>query len=70
MIEIKRKEGESVNAFLYRFSKKIQQAGILKESKKRRFKKRSPNRRAMRDSALFRSSKKSEIEKQKKLGKA
>lgn len=69
MIEIKRKEGESSNAFLYRFTKKIQQAGILKEAKKKRFSSRSQNKYARKRSALYRSAKKAEITRAKKAGK-
>lgn len=69
MIEIKRKEGESVNAFIYRFTKKIQQSGVLKESKRRRFHTRDTNRRARRASTLYRVAKKKEIERKRKLGK-
>ncbi|MCL5012241.1 MAG: 30S ribosomal protein S21 [Patescibacteria group bacterium] len=69
MIEIKRKEGESPNAFLYRFTKKMQQSGILKEAKKRRSYARPANKNGKRASAMYRSNKKVEIEKQRKLGK-
>lgn len=69
MIEIKRKEGESSNAFLYRFTKKIQQSGILKEAKKKRFSSRSQNKHARKQSALYRSAKKAEITRAKKAGK-
>ena len=69
MIEIKKKEGESVNAFIYRFTKKIQQSGVLKEAKKRRFSDRKTNKRARKDSAIYRSERKVEIEKSRKLGK-
>lgn len=69
MIEIKKKEGESVNAFLYRFTKKIQRSGVIKEAKKRRFQDRLPNTRARKDSALYRIAKKLDTEKQKRLGK-
>ncbi|BCX15986.1 MAG: hypothetical protein KatS3mg098_215 [Candidatus Parcubacteria bacterium] len=68
MIEVKRKEGESISSFLYRFTKKIQRSGILKEAKKRRFWDRKPNKRARRESAIYRAQKKAEIEKLKKLG--
>ena len=37
-MELKRREGEPISAFLYRFSKKIQQRGILREAKKRKYK--------------------------------
>jgi len=69
MIEIKKKEGESSNAFLYRFTKKIQQSGIIKEAKKKRFSSRKENKRAIKDSAIYRSEKKIALEQQRKLGK-
>ena len=69
MIEIKRKEGESPNAFLYRFTKKVQQSGVLKESKKKRFHTRPENKHARKQSAIYRSVKKVEITRLKKIGK-
>ncbi len=69
MIEIKKKEGESPNAFLYRFTKKVQQSGVLKEAKKRRTYVRPANKTNRRASAAYRANKKVEIEKQRKLGK-
>jgi ribosomal protein S21 len=69
MIEVKRKEGESPNAFMYRFTKKMQQSGVLKESKKRRTYVRPANKAGKRASASYRATKKTEIEKQRKLGK-
>jgi ribosomal protein S21 len=69
MIEIKRKEGESPNAFLYRFTKKVQQSGVLKEAKKKRFHSREQNKQARKQSALYRSARKAEILKEKKAGK-
>jgi ribosomal protein S21 len=69
MIEIKRKEGESVSAFLYRFTKKIQRSGIIKQAKRGRFYRRIQNTRARKESALYRLNKKIETEKFKKLGK-
>ena len=70
MIEIKKKEGESVNAFLYRFTKKVQRAGVIKESKKKRFHSRTQNSRARKESALYRLDKKQEMGKLRRLGKA
>jgi len=69
VIEVKRKEGESANAFIYRFTKKMQQSGVLKESKRRRFHTRATNKRGRRDSTLYRIAKKKEMEQQKKIGK-
>jgi len=68
MIEVKKKEGESVNAFLFRFTKKIQQSGVLKESKKRRFAKRAENKHGRKRSAMYRSERKKEVEHARRLG--
>lgn len=70
MIEVKRKEGESVGAFLHRFSTKMKQSGILLEAKKRRYRKRAVNRHARKVSAIYRSKKKAEFIKARKTGKA
>ncbi|HEY4524007.1 MAG TPA: 30S ribosomal protein S21 [Candidatus Paceibacterota bacterium] len=67
-MEIKKKEGESGTSLFYRFSKKVQQSGILKEVRKRRFHGRLANRNKRRVLALKRDSKKKEIEVKRKLG--
>ena len=69
-IEIKKKEGETASSLLYRFSKKVKQSGVLLEAKRRRFKRRLPNKRKVKESALHRSAKKSEFERAKKMGMA
>jgi len=67
-MELKRREGESVSAFLYRFSKKMQQSGVLKEAKKRRTRGRAVNKNKRRVGAIYRDEKRVEIETAKKLG--
>lgn len=67
-MEVKRKEGESVSAFLYRFTKKMQQSGILKEAKKRKHSARAINKTKRKEKALYRETKKAEMSKAKKLG--
>ena len=67
-MELRRKEGESVSSFLYRFNKKIQQSGVLCEAKKRRFHGRPINRLKRKLSALHRENKAKEREVAKKLG--
>jgi len=67
-MQIKRKEGESINSFLRRFSKRIYQSGILKEVKKKRFKRRKPNLRARKVSALYKVKKQKEMSKAQKMG--
>ncbi|MBI2592735.1 MAG: 30S ribosomal protein S21 [Candidatus Colwellbacteria bacterium] len=65
---VRRKEGESPNSLIYRFSKKMQQSGILKEAKRRRFVKRNPSRAKVRASAMRRVRKTIEVEKLRKMG--
>lgn len=67
-IQLKRKPGESISAFLRRFSRAIQLSGVLLESKRRRFRRPSPNKNARRMAALRRETVKKEIERLKKLG--
>lgn len=67
-MEIKRREGESGTALLYRFSKKMQQSGILKEVRKRRFHTRAVSRNKRRGLALKREIKKREVSEKRKLG--
>ncbi|MBS3903318.1 MAG: 30S ribosomal protein S21 [Anaplasmataceae bacterium] len=66
MLEVKRKEGESPNALLFRFTKRVKRSGLLKEAKKRRFHDRPENRRKRRLSALHRITKRAELDKEKK----
>lgn len=68
MVEVRKKEGESSGTLIYRFTKKVQQSGVLRESKKRRFSHRAINRAKRRLSALHRETKKREVERSKKLG--
>ena len=65
---VKRRENETVSSLLYRFSKKVQQSGVLKEAKKRRFRARPQNKTKRKASALYRSLKRTERERLKKLG--
>ncbi len=68
MVEIKKKDGESASSMIYRFTKKMQQSGILREAKKRRFYSRIESKLKKKLSALHRADKKIEMVRQKKLG--
>ena len=68
-MEVKRREGESIGSFIYRFTKKIQRSGVLREAKKRRFFERPVSKRKRRLSAIHREKKRLEREKLRKLGK-
>ncbi len=65
---VRKKEGETIGSLLYRFSKKVQQSGILKEAKKRRFFKRSQNRNKRKLAAMYREERMKEVVKNKKMG--
>ena len=67
-MEIKKKEGESATSLLYRFTKKIQQSGVLKEARKRRFTQRPKNKNKRRVLALKREDRKRDIDHKRKLG--
>ena len=69
-LEIRKREGENIGSVLFRFNKKVKQSGILKESKKRRFKTRPKNKRNTRLSAIYKTEKAKELERQKKYGNA
>jgi ribosomal protein S21 len=67
-MEVRRRKNENVGSFLYRFSKRVQQSGVLKEVKKRRAHSRPQNRRKRRLGALYRQGKKHEIARMRKYG--
>lgn len=67
-ISIKKRDGESASSLIYRFSKRVQQSGVLKEARARRFNKRVANKRGRRVSALERERKQAEIKQKRKLG--
>lgn len=68
MIEVKKRENESASALVFRFTKKVQRSGVLRESKKRRFHKRNVSRLKRKLSALHREDKRKETERARKLG--
>lgn len=67
-IKVRKREGESVNTLLYRFNKRIQQSGLVREVRKRQFRKRAENRRKRKDSALYRKAKEVTLAHDRKLG--
>lgn len=68
MVYVTKKDGETSSSLFYRFSKKIQHSGVLREAKKRQFYKRNENRLKRKLSAIFRFEKKKEVAKAKKMG--
>jgi ribosomal protein S21 len=67
-IEVKKRQGENTRSLLRRFSRRIQQSGILIRARKARFYEKEKSKREKRESALRRERIKDEKEKLKKLG--
>ena len=62
MAEVKRRKGETFDALLRRFQRRVQSSGKLLQAKKVRFLKKDGSRNKRRESALFRVEKKQEYE--------
>ena len=55
MIEVKKRDNESSESLVRRFTKRVQQSGVLIRAKKRRFYTAEPNKRELRVDALRRN---------------
>ncbi len=69
MVEVKKKDGESFESLHRRFSRKIQQSGVLIRARKTRFHTREKSRNLQKVAARRRSKVREEKEELKKLGK-
>ena len=68
-LEVKKQSRETSQALVRRFTKRVQQSGILIRARKGRFKIREKSRDLKREVALRREEMKKAFEKLKKLGK-
>jgi len=69
MIEVKRKDNESIGSLLRRFYKKVQQSGLLLQVRNSMFVEKGKSKTERRKSALRRIRVRSEKDKLRKLGK-
>ena len=67
-IEAKKQNRETSQSLIRRFSRKIQQSGILLRARRTRFRKRPKSQQMKKRAALRREEMKKEYEKMKKLG--
>lgn len=67
-IEVRKRDGDSANAILFNFTKRMKRSGVLKEVRKRKYHKRAISRVKRRSSALHREAKQKDVERQRKLG--
>lgn len=69
MIQVKRKERETAESLIRRFSRRVQQSGVLKQVRKLRFRAEEQSREKRRAGALYKVKIRKEISRLKKLGK-
>ncbi len=69
MIHIKRKEKETTESLIRRFSRRVQQSGVLRQVRKLRYRTLEKSKLARRDEALYKVKIRKEIDRLKKLGK-
>lgn len=69
MVYTKRRDRETTASLLRRFTRRVQQSGVLVRARKVRFYGSKPTKRALRERALRRMAKRKERERLLKLGK-
>lgn len=67
-IEVKKSERENSQSLIRRFTRKVQQSGILLRARESRFYQRQKSKKMRKEAALRREKLKKEYEKLKKLG--
>jgi hypothetical protein len=67
-LKVNKKEKESSQSLVRRFSKRLKKSGILLRARKLRFKKRKKSNQLKKRAALRREEKRKEYERMKKLG--
>lgn len=67
-LEVKRKERETTQGLIRRFSRRLKKSGILIRARKRRYRKKGKSKQSRLKAALRREDKKKEYERMKKLG--
>jgi len=69
MVEVKKKDRESSESLIRRFSRKVQQSGVLVEARRSRFRKDEKSKREKREGAMYKAKVKKMVDQLKKLGK-
>ena len=69
MIHVKRKERETAESLIRRFSRRVQQSGVLRQVRKQRFRVEEQSRDKRSAGALYKLKIRKEISRLKKLGK-
>lgn len=69
MIEVKKKDKETSENLIRRFTRRVQQSGVLMHVRRTRFHKDDKSKLKKRDEALYKIKLRKEIDKLKKMGK-
>ena len=69
MIEVKKKERETSESLIRRFSRRVQQSGVLVHARKTRFRKDEKSKRELRQGAMYKAKVKKIVDRLKKMGK-
>jgi ribosomal protein S21 len=69
MIEVRKKEKETPESLIRRFTRRVQQSGVLMRARKSRFRTEEKSKLEKRQEALYKEKIRKEIDKLKKLGK-
>ena len=69
MIEVKKKDRESSESLIRRFSRKVQQSGVLVQARKSRFRVTEENKRQKRQKAMYKAKVQKLADRLKKIGK-
>ncbi len=69
MIEVKKKNRETSESLIRRFSRRVQQSGVLVHVRKTRFRTEEKSRRQMREGAMYKEKVRKVVNRLKKMGK-
>lgn len=69
MIEVKKKDRETTESLIRRFSRRVQQSGVLVHARKTRFRQEEKSKREIREGAMYKAKVKKVVDRLKKMGK-
>lgn len=69
MIEVKKKDRETSESLIRRFSRRVQQSGVLVQARKTRFRNEEKSKREIRQGAMYKEKVRKIADKLKKMGK-
>lgn len=68
MVEVEKKDKETSESLIRRFSRQLQQSGVLPHARKLRFRSKKKSKRQLRQEAMYKEKVRKEVDKLKKMG--